>query len=185
METKKLLAQTLKALMTTTDLDHITIDKLAQQAHINRNTFYYHFADIHALLGWTIEQDVLQQLRHQSDIAHWQDAYALMLGYIEANQQFCLHTFHSLSRDLLEQTLFQQASLMVVAVVDSLDDTVSARLKLAIGDFYGWAIAAQVIQWLVNDLQESQESMIHKAELILDGSLAPIIARGQADPYFN
>jgi hypothetical protein len=37
-DTKQVLATELKQLMQTTSLDHINIDKLAEAAHISRNT---------------------------------------------------------------------------------------------------------------------------------------------------
>lgn len=184
-DTKHVLAQTLKDLMQTTSLDHITIDRLAEAAHINRNTFYYHFADIHSLLAWVYEQDVVEALKQRSDIKHWQEAYQLMLSYIAAHQQFCLNTFHSLNRDVLDDLLYQHAAEMVDMVVSSIDPQTPPRVRAAITNFYGWAITAQVTQWLVADLQESQESMIRKAELMMDGTLAQIITRGKADPFFN
>ncbi|WP_461215792.1 TetR/AcrR family transcriptional regulator [Lacticaseibacillus sp. GG6-2] len=184
-DTKQVLATVLKQLMQTTSLDHITIDKLAEAAHINRNTFYYHFADIHSLVAWVYEQDVVEALRSRSDIQHWQEAYQLMLTYIADHQQFCLNTFHSLNRDVLDNLLYQHAAEMVDRVVTSIDAQTPRRVRAAITNFYGWAITAQVTQWLVADLEESQESMIRKAELMMDGTLAHIIARGKEDPYFG
>ncbi|MFD1485066.1 TetR/AcrR family transcriptional regulator [Lacticaseibacillus baoqingensis] len=183
--TKQVLAATLKQLMKTTSLDHITIDKLAVAAHINRNTFYYHFDDIHSLLAWVYERDVVTALKQRSDIQHWQAAYQLMLTYIAANQQLCLNTFHSLNRDVLDDLLYRHAAEMVDLVVTSIDSQTPIRVRMAITDFYGWAITAQVTQWLASELAETQESMIRKAELMMDGTLAHIIARGKTDPYFG
>ncbi|MCI1986228.1 MAG: TetR/AcrR family transcriptional regulator [Lactobacillus sp.] len=183
--TKQALATALTRLMQTTSLDHITIDKLAEAAHISRNTFYYHFDDIHSLLTWVYDRDVVMALKQRSDIQHWQEAYQLMLAYIAANQQLCLNTFHSLSRDVLDDLLYRHAAEMVDMVVTSIDADTPPRVRAAITDFYGWAIAAQVTQWLASDLAESQESMVRKAELMMDGTLAHIITRGKADPYFG
>jgi AcrR family transcriptional regulator len=183
--TKQILGQTLKTMMQTTSLDHITIDKLAEAAHINRNTFYYHFDDIHSLLDWVYQQDVIVALRRESSIDHWQEAYQLMLTYIATNRQFCQNTFRSLSRSALDDVLYHYAGEMVTGVVDSIDPFTPPLLREAIKNFYGHAIAAQVTQWLENDLQESQASMIHKASVMLDGTFAHIIKQGKKDRFYG
>lgn len=184
-DTKRVLGRALKQMMQTTQLDHITIDKLAAAAHINRNTFYYHFDDIHSLLQWEYDQDVVLTLRQESTIQHWQAAYQLMLRYIADNQQFCLNTFRSLDRGVLDDLLYRYAAEMVAGVIDSIDAQTPPRLRAAMMNFYGWAIAAQVLQWLQTDLAESQASMIAKAELVMGGAFAHIIARGKQDPFFG
>ena len=181
--TKRVLADALKALMQTTSLDHITINRLADKAHINRNTFYYHFSDISALLQWTYEQDIISQVDPLTNIDHWQEAYKRIMAYITDNQNFCLQTFHSLSRSILDDFLFQVAQNMVDQVVLSIDASISKRLRDDIDNFLGWAIAAQFIQWLVSDIKESPESMIQRAEIMLSGTLEHVITNGQARPF--
>ena len=74
---------------------------------------------------------------------------------------------------------------MVAGVIDSIGAQTPRRLRAARMNFYGWAIAAQVLQWLQTDLAESQASMIAKAELVMDGAFSHIIARGKQDPFFG
>ena len=49
-QTKRLLAQSLMDLMTTTPLEKISVNDIVDHAGVGRNTFYYHFEDIYALL---------------------------------------------------------------------------------------------------------------------------------------
>ena len=57
-QTKAHIAKVLKVQMQHKPLDRITIAELSAAAHVNRNTFYYHFDDIYALLKWTLEADI-------------------------------------------------------------------------------------------------------------------------------
>ncbi len=45
-KTEQLIIKTFLKLVKETTLDKITIQDIADQCGINRNTFYYHFADI-------------------------------------------------------------------------------------------------------------------------------------------
>lgn len=69
--TKLQLAAALKQLMQTTSLEQITIDKLSQTAKLTRNTFYYHFDDIYALLAWIYHQEIVTQLAAYKQVSNW------------------------------------------------------------------------------------------------------------------
>ena len=58
--TKKLLADSLKSMMTTVSLEKISVEQLTRQCGISRNTFYYHFQDKYQLVSWIFYQEVKQ-----------------------------------------------------------------------------------------------------------------------------
>ena len=49
LNTKKLIANSLKKAMKTKPLSKITVSELIRDCGINRNTFYYHFDDIYEI----------------------------------------------------------------------------------------------------------------------------------------
>lgn len=84
-QTKAHLAKVLKVQMQHKPLDRITIAELSAAAHVNRNTFYYHFDDIYALLKWTLEADIGRKVMQDLGAATWETKYQLVLDYIVAN----------------------------------------------------------------------------------------------------
>ncbi|MCT3400011.1 TetR/AcrR family transcriptional regulator [Lentilactobacillus hilgardii] len=178
-DTKIKLGGTLKSLMMTTPVDKITIDMLTQKADLTRNTFYYHFEDIYSLLEWVYKQDLLSNINAYTKIEDWKVAYRLILNYIEDNKTFCMNTFHSVARDLLENFLYSVASDLVGKVIIHSDRNVSKKLTESIQDFYGWALVMQVVQWLFNDLKESKADVIQRASIMLTGGIDNAIRNGQ------
>ncbi|WP_137597622.1 TetR/AcrR family transcriptional regulator [Paucilactobacillus kaifaensis] len=176
--TKLQLATALKDLMQTMPLERITIDKLTQTANLTRNTFYYHFDDVYALLAWIYHQEIVTQLAAYKQVSNWQDGYRLLLDYIATNQQFCLHTFHSVGRDLLDNFLYQVASDMVRGVVIDINPHISTQLQASIVNFYGWALVIQVIQWLVHSLDDTKDTMVKRIEIMMTGTIAHTIKNG-------
>jgi AcrR family transcriptional regulator len=177
--TKTLLATTLKAMMQTMDLDHVTIEELTRRAGVTRNTFYYHFDDIYSLLKWIYDQEVVAELRAHAQIDEWQTAYRVLLDYIDDNRQFCIASFHSVGRDLLEQLLYSVSQEMVLRVVHDVDADVPQPITRDITDFYGLAIVAQVIKWLMEGLVESKDTLIQRADIMLRGGIANAIRNGR------
>lgn len=183
--TKWQLATALKDLMQSTSLEHITIDMLTKKASLTRNTFYYHFEDIYALLTWIYQQEIVTQAQAYTHINTWQTVYHLILDYIEKNQKFCLESFHSVGRDLLENLLYEVSSDMVQRVVVDLNPNTPRQLQEDIANFYGWALTMQVIQWLRHNLEESKTTIVKRAEIMLEGSLENAIKNGRQSYYFG
>jgi len=61
IKTRKAIKQVFIRLMTEKDISDITIKEIADQADINRKTFYSHYTDVNGVLD-DIENDVLEQL---------------------------------------------------------------------------------------------------------------------------
>lgn len=174
---KKNLAKALKATMENKPLDKITIDELTHIANLNRNTFYYHFADIYDLLEWTFEQDIITQVKRNLTAKNWPSKYEITLEYISSNRQFCLASLHSQRRDLLENFLFELGTQMVKPVVFDIDNQVDEHLGSDLINFYGGAIASQVLQWLLDDLKTPKDVLIYRATAILDGTIEFVIKK--------
>ena len=50
--TKRAIASAFEELLEVTPLEQITVSAIAERTGINRQTFYYHFHDIHELIIW-------------------------------------------------------------------------------------------------------------------------------------
>ncbi|HAT54010.1 MAG TPA: TetR family transcriptional regulator [Lactobacillus sp.] len=179
MNTKEQLAQALKQMMLTQPVDHITINQLVAEAAVARNTFYYHFQDINALLAWIYDAEIVQPLMVYTRRDQWAEGLDLLLSYIEDNRKFCLNTFRSLSRDVLDHFLYQVAFAMVTGVINDLAPQCPKQLRQEIGNFYGWALSIQVIQWLVNGLTESHAVFRQRMERMLRGTISHVIKHNQ------
>lgn len=180
--TKIKLADTLKQMMQTEDLDRITIEALTNQAGVTRNTFYYHFDDIYALLTWIYDQDIAVKMLRHAQFEEWQTAYHLLLSYIQDNRAFCIASFHSMGRDLIEKLLYNFATEMVTRVVHDVDPTLPANLTHDIANFYGLSIVAQVIMWLISGLSDEPDALIRRADIMLSGAIQNAV-KNSRDAY--
>ena len=61
--TKRLLADTLKEMLSRMPLEKVRIEELCQECGIDRRTFYYHFKDKYDLVAWIYQQDYEAALR--------------------------------------------------------------------------------------------------------------------------
>lgn len=86
--TKSLILAKFTELLKETDLDKITVTMLVAECNISRQTFYYHFSDIEALINWSIKEKTAECLRQVKSASNVKDATVLYLNYAEANRFF-------------------------------------------------------------------------------------------------
>lgn len=73
--TKRAISASLKRLLLTKSLNKITIQDIADDCGINRQTFYYHFADIYDLAEWTCIEDTDKVLKENKTYDTWQSGF--------------------------------------------------------------------------------------------------------------
>ena len=87
-QTKRLLAQSLMDLMTTTPLEKISVNDIVDHAGVGRNTFYYHFEDKYDLVNWYFQSGVTQFLVERSAYASWNALLEAVEDYLLENKVF-------------------------------------------------------------------------------------------------
>lgn len=93
--TKNLILTKFSELLKETELDKITVTMLVAECNISRQTFYYHFADIEALINWSIREKTAECLKNAKSASNVRDATVLYLTYIESNRFFIEKYFNS------------------------------------------------------------------------------------------
>lgn len=93
--TKGLILTKFSELLNETELDKITVTMLVAKCNISRQTFYYHFADIEALINWSIREKTAECLKNAKTASNVKDATILYLTYIENNRFFIERYFNS------------------------------------------------------------------------------------------
>ncbi|WP_282802006.1 TetR/AcrR family transcriptional regulator C-terminal domain-containing protein [Secundilactobacillus kimchicus] len=176
-QTRQRLAEALKECMTTTDLKKITIEMIVEKAKVIRTTFYYHFGDVHYLLAWIFDQNIVDQLQQSAENSRWQDDYQLMLDYVAEHRQFCLACFHSADRQLLINFLWTLAKQLIRKTVSEVKQHPDKEVEEAVADFLGGALVMQIEQWLTDELTTNQAVLMRRAEIVMAGTVHRIIRR--------
>ena len=96
-KTKERLSASLLSLLKEKSIDSISICEICKKAGVNRNTFYSHYSDIHALLD-EIESGFMQEIistlaASDNVIQSVEDLLLPILDIIESNQDMCCLLF--------------------------------------------------------------------------------------------
>ncbi len=171
--TKKALAASLKKLLGKTTLDKITVKDIVEDCEVNRQTFYYHFQDVYALLEWICVTDMTQAIADHKTYATWQQGFVQTFCYLQQNQAWVVHTYHSLSREHLERFLYGVVYQLLIDVVheQAKGKHVPEADQTFIADFYKYAFVGLMLEWIRTGMKEKPEVLVAQVSKLITGDI--------------
>ena len=152
--TKKSLAKSLKTLMKKKKFNKITINDIVKLSNVNRNTFYYHFEDINALLKWTFEQETFDFLKTFDMTTDFQKALNFIIDYVEDNKHILNCVTNSLGREQMKQFFSDDLKDVVKMIIDASEKELNLKVnddfKKYLCNFYTEAIAGNLLAYFKN-----------------------------------
>ncbi len=170
--TKRALASSLRKLLLEKPLSKITISEISDGAEVNRQTFYYHFADIMDLLryasrieGETIVKELSFGYDFESDIAR-------LLTLFKESSPVIMNLYHYLDRASAEGLLDEVTHGFVTFYAKK----AAIGIELAQEDihdvsvFYGHAIKGVIHDYVQSSFAGNVQDIAHKTASIMAGS---------------
>ena len=118
-QTKKLIQNSFRKLLSERPLTRITVRDIAQECGINRNSFYYHYRDIPALMEEIVREDAGALIDAYPDISSLEECVEAAFRFILENKRSINHIYHSLNREVFEQYLMWICEYTVTSWYDS------------------------------------------------------------------
>lgn len=175
--TKQAIMNTFLRLLDEKPLDKITVQEIITECQISRNTFYYHFGDIYALLDAQLHQDMAQlKERHQAG-EPWEDNLRRVIAYILENRRRVRHVYDSLRHSLLERLLYQATEdLFSEYVRESAQGLpVSEEDIQAIVYFYQSAFVGAILDWMRRGMKENLNVWLERIQRLMRGNTHRIL----------
>lgn len=171
--TKQAITASFMKLLNRKPLDKITVRDIVEDCGLNRNTFYYHYRDIYALLQEIFETETKECIsRHRPD-SSWQAGFTEVVGFALKNKRAVFHVFNSAKRELFEKYLFDVSESFMADIVHKEAEglEVNAEDLKYITVFYKHAVGGILIEWLLLGMQEPPEYVISRMGEIFEGSI--------------
>ena len=117
--TKRALATSLKKLLSQKELTKISIKDITDDCGIQRQTFYYHFADVYDLIEWIYTNEVIKPIIHDKDTYEkWQEGFLSIFNYVQDNKDFVRNTYNSISRKYVNKFIYEHTDKLLKNVID-------------------------------------------------------------------
>lgn len=168
----KLTEQAIKAsllkLLEERPLSRITVKDIVEDCGINRNSFYYHFADIPTLLEQIITDEAEKIIAEHPAVETLEQCMEAAISFALNYKRAVLHIYNSTNRDFYEQSLMRICGHVVTDYFDLLaqDISVDPKDREVLIRFYKCECFGQIIDWMNNGMKpEAREQFRRLCEL--------------------
>jgi probable dihydroxyacetone kinase regulator len=169
MNTKRKLADALREEMKTTSIPRIRISDLTQRAHINRQTFYYHYHDIYDLLEDMYAHMLEEAVRPDTSSDHWTGSVYDILTCLMENRDFVEKCYHEVDHERYESIYRKEVGKLIDT---SLDHIAGSRLshddRMLIRDFYTFAVTSIIVKWIGSGMKQSPDALCQKIRIMVN-----------------
>lgn len=154
LNTKRILAESLKRLMKEKPFSKITISEIIADCGVNRKTFYYHFENIYSLLKWIFEVEAIEIVKHFDLVVDYEEAITFVMDYVETNDYLINCAYDSIGRDEMSRFFFADFIELTTALIHTTEQelgvSVDEDYKAFLSVFYTEAFAGILIEWIKN-----------------------------------
>ena len=180
--TKKALAASLKHKLKEKPLEKITISDICEECEVNRQTFYYHFQDIYDLIEWIYTNEASKVLADKKSYKNWDEGYLRIFEYALEEKDFAISTYHSISREHLENFLYRETYQLLYAVLNEMSKGMSIHEedKAFIANFYKYAFVGLILDWVRRGMMEDPHAIVKESGILMEGVFAQALQRFRA-----
>lgn len=171
--TKYALEASLKNLLLKKPMDKITIQDLTTECGISRMAFYYHFKDIYDLVEWVCLEDAKRALQGKKTYDTWQGGLQQIFEAMVENKPFIMNVYHSLSRERIENYLYQLTLNLLMGVVEekSVGTDITEEEKVFIANFYKYGFVGIMLDWIKHGMKADYQEITEKISIALEGNI--------------
>lgn len=117
--TKRAIKEAFWKLLGEQPLNRISVREIVEECGVNRNSFYYHFQDIPALLEEIVLDAADSLIRKYPSIETIDQAIEIAYQFTLDNKKAVLHICNSVNRDIYEQYFMRICEYVVRTYIDT------------------------------------------------------------------
>ena len=154
-------------------LNKIKVRDITAACGISRNTFYYHFGSIYALLDAVLRRDMEQILgAHREKGESWLDGLRRLFTYSSENRRMIYHIYVSGSQPTLERPFFQLTEAFFMEYIREAAQGLAVSLEdlQFICLSYQAMLAGILMDWLRRGMKSDLNQLLDQAQRLLLGN---------------
>ena len=170
-QTKHAIRQAFLDLLNEYPLDKISVKDIAEKSAVNRNTFYYYYEDIYALVEEIFEEETELFLEKLHDYNSWPEAFREATRFACTNRRAIYHLYNSANRHILEHYYHKVSMAAMTSYVRSQAEglPVTEEDIHVLAEFYAAALGGMTINWLRGGMRGDMDDYIDRLGYLLDG----------------
>lgn len=179
--TKNLIREVFVQMLNKKPLDKITVKDIAEKCDINRNTFYYHYADIYEILSEIFEREIQRVIKEYNETLSWEESFLVAARFALENKKAIFHVYHSMRREELEDYIYEVSGNIMMSYIERISKKISASSgdKKLIATFYQSALTEMVLRWIGGGMKGNPEKIIRRIGQLFNGNIELSLKRSK------
>jgi len=166
-------------------LREITVKDIVRDCGVNRNTFYYHFKDIPALLEEIITDCADRIIASQGPAPSLPDCLETAVRFALEHRQAVLHINQSAHRQLFEECLMDVCRRVVEVYAAAFIGSVPIRAedREILIRFYQCELFGQIVEWLNRGMRYDIGAQFRRLCHLAEGLTETMLKRAEEQKY--
>lgn len=162
--TKRAIKETFLRQLDLRPLSQITVKDIVEECGINRNSFYYHFEDLPALLEEIVSEDLAQLIRSHPTIDSLEEGFDAVVEFVLNRKRAVLHVYNSMSRDMFERYLMDVCQYVASTYISSAlaDRAMDEASKAILIRYHKCVCFGSIIDWLSGGMKDDVSAYFHQ-----------------------
>ena len=178
--TKDAIKKSFLKLLNSKPIDKITVKEIVEDCGINRNSFYYHFADIPSLMEEIFTDQAAEFVSRSFSPDNIYDSIMEAIAFSLENKTAILHVFNSPNRQYYDRYLNRVARRTVTAFFDyNMKDLKNIREedREALVMYYKSLLIGFVFDWVSDGVQYDLPLKFKRICELFEGTIEMAIER--------
>lgn len=175
--TKRAIKESFLKLLNEQPLTQISVRKIVEECGINRNSFYYHYQDIPALIEEIVMDAANTLIQQHSSIKSIDEGVEAAFRFTLDNKRAILHICNSVNRNIYEQYLMRICEYVVTTYFDTVfeKDIISKSDRDIMILFTKCELFGLFIDWINTGMQDDAIEKLKHLLLLCNGLSSEII----------
>ncbi|MDD6799436.1 MAG: TetR/AcrR family transcriptional regulator C-terminal domain-containing protein [Firmicutes bacterium] len=154
--TKQAIKASFLKLLNEQPLNKISVRSIVEDCGINRNSFYYHFQDIPALLEEIVKEEIDSLILKNPTINSADECVNLAFRFAFENKKAVMHIYESVNRDIYEQYSMKLCEYVAKTYIDTIfgKETVSENNRKIAIRFLKCFLFGLKFEWIQNGMRD-------------------------------
>ncbi len=177
--TKQAIKASFLKLLNEQPLNQISVRDIVEDCGINRNSFYYHFHDIPALIEEIVTDAADTLIRQYPNISSIEEAFDAAFHFTLNNKKAILHIYHSVNRNIYEQYLMRICEYVVTTYFNTVfgKDGVTEEDRSILILFVKCELYGVVTEWIITGMPDDAIDKLHHLLSLCHGLSHEMIQR--------
>ena len=164
--TKAAIMEAFARLLEQLPMDQITVQAITSGCGISRNTFYYHYGDIYALLKALLQRDMDMLLAQRQPGERARDGLRRLFEYVSTRQRMVSHIYSGVGHATLEEYLLETTEPLFMAYLQDTAEGLSPSAEDL--DFicrsFQFMLIGILLSWVRHGMKGDLADLLERAE---------------------